>query len=134
MWDKRFSTKNRDTPACAKFFDTRNTEGFPYEFFRYLQTNNFRWKIVIPPFSMVFRYQKFWNTKRAPSRIFSRRQNSFRDLSVIPPPLWFNKICALDKWASPEASRNSTNFCKYQKRCLTNFVVLWDEMFSTFFW
>ena len=62
LWDKQFSTENRDTPclpspspspsypynfSITEIFWT--TEAFPYEVFRYYETTNFRRKILILP-------------------------------------------------------------------------------------
>ena len=63
LWDKKFSTENRDAfLLCKKIFDTRfflNAEGFPYEFYRHCETKNFHRKIVIalpPPSCPSFFY------------------------------------------------------------------------------
>ena len=55
LWDKNFSTQNRDiTLWSIRFFDTRNhwhPKGFPYKICRHCERKKFRQKFVILPSS-----------------------------------------------------------------------------------
>ena len=88
------STKNRDLKLLSmKFFDTRNqwnTEVFPYEIFRYCETEQYRQKIVQPVPSLIpniIRYQKLSETPKSSStKLFGTvRQNSFNGKSWHNP-------------------------------------------------
>ena len=83
LWDKKFSTENRDkTLWSIRLFDTRNQwhpKGFPYEICRHCETKNFRQKIVILPSSSpssllsinFFDTRNFVKHRRVPLRSFS---------------------------------------------------------------
>ena len=73
LWDRHFSTENRDTPSSPppsypKVFSIPesfwNKEGFPYEVFSVLWDNNFfyRKSWYSPLMHKVFRYPKFSET------------------------------------------------------------------------
>ena len=69
LWYKKLSTEKRDTPSYPYFSSIPeifwNTKGFRRDVFRYYETRNFRWKIMIPSsYEKIFsKPENFGNTE-----------------------------------------------------------------------
>ena len=78
-----------------------NTEGFPYDFFRYGETKQFLRKNLIgaPSFiPNIFRYQKFSKTQKSFSTCFSvvwDRKLLTEIVNVVPPPTYSKSFSIL---------------------------------------
>ena len=87
LWDKKFSTENRDTPLSLihKFFSIPenfwNTVGALYEVFRSCETKNFRKKLWCPPpMHQNIGYQNFFETQKgSPAKFFGTVRQKISD-------------------------------------------------------